>query len=351
MQGNGVQTLSLLLAVESTLLIYVLAAFFVSMVTQYLVIDLSHKKGIFIDDHNSNLPQKLHSVPTPRIGGLGIFVALLFMARDLKLGLYLILCLIPAFMAGFLEDLFAKISPSRRLLIMSVSGAMAIYLIEAVVTDFGLLHVPYWIGILVTMVAILGLINGTNMIDGFNGLSSGVSFLIFTTYCIMSLMVGDEVMAYICLVVMAAILGFLVFNFPGGKVFLGDGGAYSLGFLLAVVSIMLVKRNEVISPWFAFLCLIYPVWEVIFSFTRRTLVYRLSPLYPDSKHVHQLIFRNLAGQNNPRTSLIIYPVIIFFNTLALIFYRNMPVLMLISFVFILAYTFFYFRYSRKEISA
>ena len=351
MQGNAVETLYLLIPVESTLLIYVLAAFFVSMVTQYLVIDLSHKKGIFIDDHNSDLPQKLHSEPTPRIGGLGIFVALLFMARDMKLGLFLILCLIPAFLAGFLEDLFAKISPSRRLLIMSVSGAMAIYLMEAVVTDFGLLQVPYWIGILVTMVAILGLINGTNMIDGFNGLSSGVSFLIFTTYFIISVIVGDEVMAYICLVVMAAILGFLVFNFPGGKVFLGDGGAYSLGFLLAVVSIMLVKRNEVISPWFAFVCLIYPVWEVIFSFTRRTLVHRLSPLYPDSKHVHQLIFRNIAGQNNPKTSLIIYPVIILFNALALIFYRNMPVLMLISFVFILAYTFFYFHYSRKEISA
>lgn len=336
--------------VDSTLILYVLGAFFVSLITQYLVIDLSHKKGIFIDDHTSDLPQKLHSEPTPRIGGLGIFVALLFLAKDLKVGLYMLLCLIPAFLAGFLEDLFAKITPSRRLLIMSVSGAMAIYLMEAVVTDFGLLSVPYWVGISVTMVAILGLINGTNMIDGFNGLSSGVSFLIFTTYFIISLVVKDEIMAYICLICMAAILGFLVFNFPLGKVFLGDGGAYSLGFLLAVISIMLVRRNPDISPWFAFVCLIYPVWEVIFSFTRRTLVHRLSPLYPDSKHVHQLIFRNIAGQNNPKTSLIIYPVIVLFNTLGLIFYRNMPVLMLISFVFILAYTFFYFHYSRKEIS-
>lgn len=345
---------------DYSLLIYVLGAFFVSLVTQYLVIDLSHKRGLFIDDHMSDLPQKLHSEPTPRIGGLGIFIAILFMAKDImaeglmqkdkQLGLYLLLCLIPAFLAGFLEDLFAKISPARRLLIMSVSGFMAIYLIEAVVVDFELFSVPYWVGIIITMVAILGLINGTNMIDGFNGLSSGVSFLIFTTYFAISIIVGDEVMAYICLVCMAAILGFLVFNFPLGKVFLGDGGAYSLGFLLAVISIMIVKRNEDISPWFVMVSLIYPVWEVIFSFTRRTLVHRLSPLYPDSKHVHQLIFRNLAKMNNPKTTLMIYPVVILFNFFALIYYNNMIALILLAFIFVVSYTLFYFYYSRKEIS-
>jgi UDP-GlcNAc:undecaprenyl-phosphate GlcNAc-1-phosphate transferase len=337
-----------------TLLIYVLGAFLVSLITQYLVIDLSHKKGIFMDDHNSDLPQKLHNEPTPRIGGLGIFVAVLFIVKtvvkDDDLGLYLILCLIPAFLAGFLEDLFAKISPLRRLLIMSVSGGMAIYLIQAVVQDFGFIQVPYVVGILISMIAILGLINGTNMIDGFNGLSSGVSFLIFTTFFVVSLIVKDYSMAYINLICMAAILGFLIFNFPSGKIFLGDGGAYSLGFLLAVMAIMIVKRNTGISPWFALVALIYPVWEVIFSFTRRTLVHRLSPLYPDSKHVHQLIYRNLAGHNNPKTTLMIYPVVLIFNTLAILFYDNTFYLFVISCLFIVIYTIFYFVYSRREIS-
>lgn len=337
-----------------SILFYVLGAFLVSLVTQYLVIDLSHKKGIFMDDNNSDLPQKLHNEPTPRIGGLGIFVASLFMVKhvvkDDDLGLYLILCLIPAFLAGFLEDLFAKISPWRRLLIMSVSGGMAIYLINAVVQDFGFIQVPLIIGIFVSMVAILGLINGTNMIDGFNGLSAGVSFLIFTTFFVVSLVVKDYTMAYISLICMASILGFLIFNFPSGKIFLGDGGAYSLGFLLAIVAIMIVKRNVQISPWFALVTLIYPVWEVIFSFTRRTLVHRLSPLYPDSKHVHQLIYRNLANQNNPKTTLMIYPVVLVFNTLAILFYDHTWVLFLIAFVFVVLYTIFYFVYSRREIS-
>lgn len=334
---------------EYSLFIYVIGAFIVSLVTQYLVIDLSHKKGIFIDDHTVDLPQKLHSAPTPRIGGLGIFVAILFMIKDLEIGLYIILCIIPAFLAGFLEDLFAKISPLRRLLIMSISGVMAIYLINCVVVDFSFLTVPYAIGVLITMVAILGLINGTNMIDGFNGLSSGVCFIIFTTYFAISMHIHDYTMAYINLVCMAALLGFLFFNFPKGKIFLGDGGAYSLGFLLAVITIMIVKRNsDVVSPWFALVCLIYPVWEVIFSFTRRTLVHRLSPLYPDSKHVHQLIYRNITNQNNPLTTLTIYPIVIIFNIAALYFYNNTFALFIISIIFVVLYTAFYFYYSRKE---
>lgn len=334
---------------SNSLLIYVFGAFLVSLITHYLVIDLSHKRGIFIDDHNSDLPQKLHSEPTPRIGGLGIFVSILFMAKDLKIGLYIILCLIPAFLAGFLEDLYAKISPWRRLLIMSISGGMAIYLLQTVVTDFGIIEIPYWMGIMVTMVAILGLINGTNMIDGFNGLSSGVCFLIFSTYFVISYRIGDTELAYISLVCMASILGFLVFNFPGGKIFLGDGGAYSLGFLLAIVSILLVMRNPDISPWFVFVSLIYPVWEVIFSFTRRTVIHKLSPLYPDSKHVHQLIYRNITREKNSITSLFIFPFVVLFNTLAILFYNNTWILILISVFFVTIYTLFYYIYSRREL--
>jgi len=333
---------------DYTLVIYAVGAFLVSSLTQYLVIDLSHKRGIFIDDHISDLPQKLHNEPTPRIGGLGIFIACVFMTKDLELGLKIILCLIPAFLAGFLEDLFAKISPLRRLLIMSISAVMAIYLLDAIVLDFGFMVVPYWLGIIISVIAFLGLINGTNLIDGFNGLSSGVCFLIFTTYCVISLRVGDHTMAFISLICMASILGFILFNFPFGKIFLGDGGAYSLGFMLAVLSILIVKRNHDISPWFALVCLIYPVWEVIFSFSRRMLIHRLSPLHPDSKHVHQLVFRNITRHNNPLTSLLIFPFVLLFNVLAILFYTSSFYLFIISVVFVCIYTLFYLIYSLKE---
>ena len=150
------------------------------------------------------------------------------------------------------------------------------------------------------------------------------------------------------MVCIASILGFIVFNFPLGKIFLGDGGAYSLGFLLAVVTIMIVKRHPTISPWYALVTLIYPVWEVIFSFSRRMLIHKLSPLHPDSKHVHQLIFRNLTRQNNWLTTLVIYPIILLFNALAVYFYDNEIALIIIAIIFIVSYSLFYSYYSRKE---
>jgi UDP-N-acetylmuramyl pentapeptide phosphotransferase/UDP-N-acetylglucosamine-1-phosphate transferase len=344
------------------LLLYVIGAFLTSLVIQYLVIDLSHKKGIFIDDNISDLPQKLHDTPTPRIGGLGIFIGCLFMFKlcsvgfgcekkpeDVEIGLYIILSMIPSFVAGFLEDLFAKITPARRLLIMSVSAGMAIYLLNAFILDFHFFQVPISIGVVISVIAILGLINGTNLIDGFNGLSSGVSLVIFTTYFFISLKLGDNSIAYVSIICVATLLGFLIFNYPRGKIFLGDGGAYITGFLLAVISILLVKRNPNLSPWFVLVSLIFPVWEVIFSFTRRTLVHRLSPLHPDSKHIHQIIYRNITNENNPLTTLVIIPIIIAFNVAAYVFYNNSIALFFTALVFVFCYTCFYFYYSRKEI--
>ena len=322
---------------ELNLLTYFFCAFAISAIIQFFLIRLTHKRGFFIDDHKSDLPQKLHDVPTPRVGGLGIFLACFFMAVSGKLGLLILIASIPSFLAGIFEDLYSNISPIKRLMTMLISAIFAIWLCDAVVLDFGFIHVPYFVGVIITIVAILGLINGTNMIDGFNGLSSGVSLLIFVAYYFISIKVQDAEMQLICSIIIAAILGFLIFNFPLGKIFLGDGGAYILGFLLAVVSILIVKRNASLSPWFAFVCLIYPVWEVIFSFTRRTVINKLSPLYPDSKHIHQLLYRNVTKQNNPITTLIIYPVIIAMNILAIHFYNNTFALAYISLVFIVCY--------------
>ena len=304
-----------------------------------------------MDDHTSDLPQKLHNEPTPRIGGLGIFIACVFMTRNLDLGLSVVLCLVPAFLAGFLEDLFARISPLKRLWIMSFSGLLSVYFLQAVVIDYGFIKVPETLGLIISVIAILGLINGMNLIDGFNGLSSGVGLLILAADFIISLRVGDSTMAYISLIGMAALAGFLFFNFPYGRIFLGDGGAYSLGFLLAIISILLVKRNLQISPWFALVCLIYPVWEVIFSFCRRMLIYRLSPLHPDSKHMHQLIFRNITHGHNAKTTLFILPFILLFNAGAVLFYHQTLYLMVLTLLFEALYTLLYAYFYRKELQA
>lgn len=323
---------------------------------QYLIIDLSHKKGIFIDNNVSDLPQKFHNVPTPRIGGLGIFIGCFFLMVNTNIGLLLMLASVPAFISGFLEDLFAKISPGRRLIIMLVSAVMAIYLLGVVVVDFTFFEVPLEIGVVITLVAIIGMINGTNLIDGINGLSSGISIIIFMTFFFVSRIIGDWDIQFISAIATMTLVGFFLFNYPKGKIFLGDGGAYFIGFALAVLGILLRKNHtevnavfpNIISPWFVLCALIHPVWEVIFSFFRKAVIEKESPFNPDPYHIHQFIFIYFAKRNNPLTTMIILPFVLISNLIAIKFYNNHIALVILAFSYITLYTLVYLYLYKKH---
>src|SRR4029077_20088982 len=97
-----------------------------------------------------------------------------------------------------------------------------------------------------------------------------------------------------------ALLGFLFWNYPKGKIFLGDGGAYLLGFWLGELSVLLVMRHSEGSPWFPMLLLVYPIFETIFSMYRRKVVHGMSPGTPDNLHMHQVIY---MGMTRARTDM------------------------------------------------
>jgi UDP-N-acetylmuramyl pentapeptide phosphotransferase/UDP-N-acetylglucosamine-1-phosphate transferase len=105
--------------------------------------------------------------------------------------------------------------------------------------------------------------------------------------------VDDPLVLALSMLMIGAILGFFLFNYPNGFIFLGDGGAYFLGYMLGMTTILLVMRNEQVSVWYAVLLLIYPVWETIFSIYRRIFVKKQSPSMPDAAHLHSLIFRRV----------------------------------------------------------
>ena len=106
--------------------------------------------------------------------------------------------------------------------------------------------------------------------------------------------VGDTFVLAQALVMMGAIAGFLVWNYPRGKVFLGDAGAYFLGFMYAELSIQLVARNPGISAWFVIALAAYPIVETLYSIYRRKLVLRTESMQPDAGHLHSLIFHRLV---------------------------------------------------------
>ena len=124
--------------------------------------------------------------------------------------------------------------------------------------------------------------------DGFNGLASGLVALSLVALGLVAQSIGDMTLMNICIILFAVVLGFMVMNFPFGKIFMGDGGAYFMGFCLAWVAVLLPMRNPSISPWCSLLACIYPVLEVLFNMARR-LSRNLHPGHPDRLHLHSLL--------------------------------------------------------------
>ncbi|MCX7263559.1 MAG: glycosyltransferase [Burkholderiales bacterium] len=223
-----------------------------------------------------------------------LWVAWLNSPAELKslIGMFLLAGL-PAFIFGLAEDLTKKVSVFQRLIATMASGLLAWWL-----TDYSLSRVDVWgidylltftlVSVLFTSFAVSGVANSINIIDGFNGLASTTTTLAFVSFALIAYQVGDIQLAAISLVLGACVWGFFGVNWPYGKIFLGDGGSYFVGFSLAWVAVMLIERNPHVSAFAALLICVHPVTEVLFSIYRRKIK-ELHPGHPDRMHFHSLI--------------------------------------------------------------
>jgi UDP-N-acetylmuramyl pentapeptide phosphotransferase/UDP-N-acetylglucosamine-1-phosphate transferase len=259
----------------------------------------------FSHDHDVSGPQKFHAHPVPRIGGLGIVggiavgtAILVWDEAGATWPLLLLGCGMPAFAAGVAEDLLKTMSPRRRLFFTAMSAALAAWLVDAVLvrTDIPGLDwvVSFSIGAaLVTVFVVSGIANAINIIDGFNGLASMCVVMMLICLAYVGFIVDDRLIALLALAGVGAVLGFFILNFPAGLIFLGDGGAYFLGFYLAELAILLLYRNPQVSPMFPLLLCIYPVFETLFSIYRKKVLRGMSPGVPDGVHLHMLVYKRL----------------------------------------------------------
>ncbi len=255
--------------------------------------------------------QKFHLRPTPRIGGIGIYLALLAASSLIsdadasRILITILLAGIPALLVGLLEDLTKKIGVAARLaatmasgwLAWSISGT-ALMRLDFLPLDLLLAYTPA--AVLFTAFAVGGVTNAINIIDGFHGLASGTATLCLLALAGIAGMAGDYALVLTALVVAAAVVGFWVVNFPWGKLFLGDGGAYFSGFALAWIAVLLPARNPEVSPWASLLVCAYPIIEVIYSMVRRRQR-RQSPANADRGHLHSLV---ATGIILPRLALL-----------------------------------------------
>lgn len=253
--------------------------------------------------------QTAHHHPTPRIGGVGIFLGLVLAWALLPLGeartlLGIILVAgLPAWLFGLAEDVTKRVGVLPRLLATMFSGALACYLSGTALTrvDLPLLDaaLAWWpLAVLFTAFAVGGVANAINIIDGFHGLASGTSIVALLAVGVLAAGAGDVPLALVCGLTAAAVGGFWLVNYPWGKLFLGDGGAYFTGFALAWVALLLPMRNDHISPWASLLICAYPFIEVIYSMARRRLQ-RLQMGQPDNQHLHSLLCSQLIRKRFP----------------------------------------------------
>ncbi len=250
-------------------------------------------------------PQTFHKKSTSRLGGLAIYFPLLlitFFFDNLPEYNFLRNVLIfsfPVFLSGFLDDVGFKVTPRVKILLMIPTPILLYFYLGVEIESVAIPFIDYLLGFNIFSLALLifslvGIANAFNIIDGFNGL--------LLSYCltvILSLLIDLSTnfnMGWInyMVAIFFAILGVFLVNFPFGKIFLGDGGAYLLGILLPVGLIKYVFDND-LSPWFALAILIYPVTEVLFSIVRKLFLRRgFMAFRPDGLHFHMLIYKKIT---------------------------------------------------------
>jgi UDP-N-acetylmuramyl pentapeptide phosphotransferase/UDP-N-acetylglucosamine-1-phosphate transferase len=270
----------------------------ISCALAHLLVLSAHKHGHFTMDLPGAV-QKFHFDPTPRVGGVAIYVGVVMAwlwapgAAERQLLSTVLLAGMPALFIGLLEDVTKRVGVRTRLLITMASGCMAAWMSGVALTRVDVpvvdLVLSVWpLALLFTAFAVGGVANAVNIIDGFHGLASGTVIISLAALAAIAVGVGDMPLAIVAILVAASVAGFWLVNFPWGKLFLGDGGAYFSGFALAWLSVELLARNPNVSPWASVLVCGYPTIEVLYSVIRRRRV-RQSPGEADRRHLHSLV--------------------------------------------------------------
>jgi UDP-N-acetylmuramyl pentapeptide phosphotransferase/UDP-N-acetylglucosamine-1-phosphate transferase len=346
-------------------------SFLTAFVAALLIIRWWGEHAGFGSDHELSGPQKFHCRPVPRIGGVAVMAAVLagaVAARLIRLegtGLlwWLVAAGLPAFISGLAEDLTRNISPRRRLFFTAVSAALAVWWLDAALVrtsipgiDVLMPWTPFAIGL--TVLAVTGVANAVNIIDGFNGLASMCVLMMMLAIAYVAFQVGDVFVLTSAVIMVGAVLGFFVWNFPAGLIFLGDGGAYFLGFSLAELCVLLLHRNPQVSPMFTLLLCAYPIFETLFSIYRKKILRRMSPGMPDGIHLHMLVYKRLMRlmvgvtpdrrktARNSMTSPYLWILCLLSVIPAVVWWNNTAVLACFLFLFILSYVLLYWSIVR-----
>lgn len=279
--------------------------------------------------------QAIHSVATPRLGSIGLLVAygcaVMFFVPEPRP----FIALLPLVLVGLAEDLGVGIPPLGRLISVAISASFQIFLfgywidrVDLAFFDQALVH---WLtGGVLTVFVVTAVSHSFNLVDGLNGLATICALAGSAGMVLIAKSAGLDGETFFASIVFMCIVGFLPLNFPKAYMFLGDTGAYLLGFLLSCLAIMLIAGSPEVSPWAVLLCVFWPIVDTSWAIARRML--KGAPVSsPDREHMHHLAFdfvcvvfagRKMAKFANPLSTLCLIPFIVMPPALGVLFWDN-----------------------------
>ncbi len=293
-------------------------AFIIGLFIVPLVISYSEKKGL-LDKPNA---RKIHSHPTPRLGGVAIwfcavlsFLALILLSyypyRSLLSGLLLGSSLM--FLLGLVDDIYclsAKFKFVIQISIASIVYCLGVKITSVYIPYLGLIELSHIISYILTIGWITGISNAVNFIDGVDGLAGSVITISSVTLGIisMALMPPEVVSALVAFILAGSMLGFLTYNFHPAKIFMGDSGALFAGFLLAALSVMFSMKTTDCRMYVPLLVLAVPILDITFSSLRRILKGK-SPFVADAEHIHHKLLHLGLSQNKAVFVLVAFSIL------------------------------------------
>ena len=329
----------------------------------FLFISNKYNFKLLIDD-DLKKPQSFHEFAVPTAGGLGIFFSFLilclylFLSKQIIYYEFLSFCTL-FFILGLLDDLKLNIRPKFRLILMIFFLITLVisnkFYLENTGIDFlnRFLKIDIF-ALFFVCLCFLFIINGSNLIDGYNGLLGIHSLIILINLFFINYFNGNNDLAFFIFCVILIITVFLKYNFPKATLFLGDSGSYFLGIFIAISAIKTSMTNPSISPFYFCILLFYLFFEVFFSFIRKISIEKKSPLFPDKKHLHMLVYNILNKKINDKlksnyfVSITINAIYLLLITPAILMMNNGLFCKYYSIVFFLIYIISYKILRRKN---
>jgi len=349
-------------------LVPVLLGFTLTVIATWLICRLS--KVLSIGHDSDQGVQKFHVNTTSRLGGVAIFLGLAVsgvtttgVAEFPHYSFWFLLAAIPVWLAGLTEDLTRRVGPTLRLVMATLSAAWLFGTLGVSVnrTDVWpidlLLSIP-GAPLCVTLLVVAGFTHSVNIVDGFHGLACGLAIITLSGLAFMALKVGDTLLLQMCLTSLTVVLGFFVFNWPKGAIFLGDAGAYLIGFWVVELGILLAMRNPQISPMAPVVAGLLPLIETLFSMYRRNIIRNHPVNQPDALHLHTLVYRrilfnpsltytaNQLNGLNAKVALFFWLPAAIFAVLACIFAESTLAQLVLMLIYLAMYNWLYHRLVR-----